>query len=272
MYAISLMLALIILIFLFAPKGRRGNTKLQSLRGWSYAHRGLHDAEHPENSLAAFRAARDHGFGIELDVHLLKDGTLAVLHDSSLTRMTGCEGMIEDLTADDLPRFHLAGTQETIPTFSQVLEVFDGKAPIIVELKCANGNHAALVEKACALLHNYNGAWCMESFDPRCVYYLKRHHGEIVRGQLAENYFASKPPLNFPIRFLLTHNLLNWITKPDFVAYRFQDRRTTPTYTIWKNIWKIQGVAWTISTSEEHEQALREGLLPIFEGFLPEKK
>lgn len=271
MYALILLLALLVFLFLFAPKGRRGDPKLDALRGWSYAHRGLHDAEKPENSLSAFRSALEHGYGIELDVHLLKDGTLAVLHDSSLVRMTGREGMIEDLTTDALCDYPLAGTKETIPTFAQVLSLFDGKAPMIVELKCANGNHAELVEKTCALLRDYHGAWCMESFDPRCVYYLKRHHSDIVRGQLTQNYFAENPSLSFPIRFLLTHNLLNWLTKPDFVAYRFPDRRATPTYAIWKKLWGIQGVAWTLRTQEEYAQARSEGMLPIFEGFLPDK-
>ena len=61
---------------------------MKDLARWDYAHRGLHDKEvgSPENSLAAFKEAVESGYGAELDVHLLKDGNLAVIHDSSLFR------------------------------------------------------------------------------------------------------------------------------------------------------------------------------------------
>ena len=70
-------------------RGRKNNPGLEALRGRYYAHRGLHDDEKPENSLAAYKAALDKGYGIEFDVHLLKDGSLAVMHDSDLKRTTG---------------------------------------------------------------------------------------------------------------------------------------------------------------------------------------
>lgn len=269
MSVVVIILVVLLLCLLLAPMGRRGHGKLPELRGKSYAHRGLHDAEKPENSMVAFRAALEHGFGIELDVHLLKDGTLAVMHDSSLTRITGCEGMIEDLTENDLKNYRLSGTDETIPMFREVLELFDGKEPMIVELKCARGNHAALTDAACALLKDYSGAWCMESFDPRCVYYLKKHHPEVIRGQLTEDHFAYKNDLHPVVRFLLTHNLLNFLTKPDFVAYRFADRKCTITNAVWQKIWGVQSVSWTLRSKEEYDTAVREGSLPIFENFVP---
>ena len=83
--------------YLLALKGRTGHPGLGELRGWNYAHRGLHGAGVPENSLAAFRAAVEHGYGAELDVHLLKDGGLAVIHDSRLERTTGKPGKVEEL-------------------------------------------------------------------------------------------------------------------------------------------------------------------------------
>ena len=84
-------------LYALAVRGRTGHPGLQALKGWRYAHRGLHGNGIPENSMAAFRAALEHGFGIELDVHLLKDGTLAIMHDHDLKRTTGLEGKIEDL-------------------------------------------------------------------------------------------------------------------------------------------------------------------------------
>ena len=129
---------------LLSLRGRSCHPLMQDLRGWAYAHRGLHSDGIPENSMAAFRAALEKGYGIEFDLHLLKDGNLAVIHDSALKRTTGKEGRVEDLTTQELERYALEGTEETIPTFRQLLDLYAGKAPLIVELKPVDGNHAAL--------------------------------------------------------------------------------------------------------------------------------
>ena len=123
--------------YVLSTQGRTGHPELNALKGWYYAHRGLHNAERPENSMAAFRAALEKGYGIELDIHLLKDGNLAVIHDSLLNRTTGEAGRVEDLTTEALKHYHLEGTQETIPEFMDVLTLYNGKAPLIVELKPA---------------------------------------------------------------------------------------------------------------------------------------
>ena len=119
-------LVLLFGIYLFAIFGRPKKGRMEHLKKWVYAHRGLHGNGLPENSMAAFRAALEGGYGIELDIHLLKDGNLAVIHDSKLIRTTGCDGRIEDLTTDDLSNYRLEGTEETIPTFRQVVELFAG--------------------------------------------------------------------------------------------------------------------------------------------------
>ena len=164
---------ILIALYLYCIRGRRGNAAMAELRKWKYAHRGLHDDKLPENSMGAFRAALENGYGIELDIHLLADGNLAVIHDSALVRTTGAEGIVEDLTTEDLCKYHLEGTGETIPTFREVLDLYEGKAPLIVELKPVKGNHAELTAKAVEMLDNWNGLYCLESFDPRCIYWLK---------------------------------------------------------------------------------------------------
>ncbi len=266
---LAILACLALLTFLLAPMGRWQHPGLSALRGWNYAHRGLHDGQTPENSMAAFQAALGRGYGIELDVHLLRDGNLAVIHDSSLKRTTGQEGRIEDLTTQDLSRYTLEGTQETVPTFRQLLDLYAGKAPLIVELKPVDNNHAALAKAACDMLEGYEGPWCMESFDPRVVYWLKKNRPQVIRGQLTEDYFTGKGKLPWVLKFLLKHNLLNFVTRPDFVAYKFTHRKHTPTYWVWKKFWSIQGVAWTLKTKEEYDEAVAEGLLPIFENFIP---
>ena len=255
-------------LYVLSTQGRTGHPGLAELKKWKYAHRGLHDENLPENSMAAFRAALENGYGIELDIHLIKDGTLAVMHDTDMKRTTGCEGKITDLTAAELKNYHLGGTEETIPTFRQVLDLFAGKAPLIIELK-EDGNARELVDAAVKAMEGYEGPWCMESFDPRCVYWLKKNHPDVIRGQLSENYFASKNnPLSPTLKWVLKHHVENFLTQPDFVAYKFADRKILSN-TLSRKFWGLQGVTWTLKTQEEFDTAVREGWLPIFEGFKP---
>lgn len=259
---------ILILLYLLALQGRTGHPLLEELRRWNYAHRGLHGNGLPENSMAAFRAALEGGYGIELDLHLLKDGNLAVIHDSLLKRTTGAAGRIEDLTTEELKNYHLEGTTETIPTFREVLELFGGKAPMIVELKPVGGNHAALAQEACRQLEGYTGSYCIESFDPRCLFWLKKHRPQIVRGQLSMNFFRNPQGQPLPIQAALTCHLLNFLSRPDFIAYKFADRNRLGCF-LCRRLWHIQGVSWTIRTPEDHAQARKEGWLSIFEGFRP---
>ena len=260
-------IVVLLVLYAFAVRGQKGHPGLEALRGWSYAHRGLHKEGVPENSMAAFRAALEKGYGIELDIHLLKDGNLAVIHDHPLIRTTGAEGVVEDLTTQQLEDYKLEGTEETIPTFRQVLDLFDGKAPMIVELK-ANGNHAKLVDTAVEMLSDYKGAYCIESFDPRCIHYLKKHYPHIVRGQLTENFLKSKGKLPWYLKLMLTLQLENFLIRPDFVAYKFADRKNLGNFLAHK-LWGVQGVTWTVKSLQDHKIAQAEGWIPIFEDYEP---
>ena len=188
---VGIICCILVVLYLFAVRGRVGHTGLCELRDYAYAHRGLHDTKAAENSLTAFTEAKRAGYGVELDVHLLADGNLAVIHDSSLQRTTGYEGYVEDLTAGELKNYFLEGTADTIPKFRDVLDLFAGSAPIIVELKSVRNNYAKLCKAACDMMDSYSGPYCMESFDPRCIRWLRKNRPEIIRGQLTENYFVS---------------------------------------------------------------------------------
>ncbi len=254
-------------LYVLSTQGRVGHPDLAGLRGWAYAHRGLHDEELPENSMAAFRAALENGYGIELDIHLMKDRNLAVIHDASLLRTTGHDVKITDLTAEDLVNYPLANG-ELIPTFDQVLELFAGKAPLIIELK-DDGNSKALVDTAVKAMEGYEGAYCMESFHPQCVYELKKHHPQIIRGQLVMDYFKEeKSTLHPALKWAITYQAENFLTQPDFVSYRYCDRKNFSNF-LARKFWGLQGVSWTIKSQEDFDKAVQEGWLPIFEGFKP---
>ena len=258
----------LLLLFLWCLKGRTGHPGLEALRHWSYAHRGLHDDLRPENSMAAFRAALDAGYGIELDIHLMRDVGLGVMHDSSLKRTAGADVRMEDLTLQDLSGYRLGGTEETIPHFQQVLELFAGKAPLIVELKVVDGNYAALCQAACQMLDSYQGPYCLESFDPRAIAWLRKHRPDIIRGQLSENWIGKVLPVPGILKWAMTNHFTNAYTRPDFIAYKYCDRKSTGTL-LCRKLWKIQGISWTLRTPEEFETAVAEGWIPIFENFRP---
>jgi len=264
----ALLIVAILLVFVFLVQGRTGHKDMPLLRKWYYAHRGLHSQGIPENSMAAFRAAKSAGYGIELDIHLMKDGNLAVIHDSSLKRTAGVDVSIEELTTSQLAQYRLEGTEEKVPLFSQVLELFNGGAPLIVELKSSKDNFVALCEAACNMLDSYNGPYCIESFDPRCVAWLRKNREDIIRGQLTENFFRSNSNLPFFLKFAMRHQLLNVFSRPDFVAYRYSDRKTISNF-ICRKLWGVQGVTWTIRNQNDFDAVVKEGWIPIFENFRP---
>ena len=250
---------------------RNGHGDWPKLKQFRYAHRGYHNKPTvPENSMAAFRAAVERGWGAELDVHLMKDGNLAVIHDASLLRTVGVDVKIEDLTKADLANYKLEDSEEQIPLLEEVLKLFAGKAPLIIELKAESGNGAALSETVANMLETYEGDCCVESFDPRVVSWFRKNRPEICRGQLAENFFAGKNKLPFYLRLVLSNLLMNVGTKPDFVAYKFEDRNGL-SLRLCRAFWKPMEVSWTIRSKADMETAEKEGKLVIFEQFDPEK-
>ena len=118
------------------------------------------------------------------------------------------------------------------------------------------------------MLEGYEGVYCLESFDPRCIAWLKKNRPELIRGQLSKNYFGDTNGLKPSTCFMLTHSLSHFITMPDFTAYKFADRKNLSTW-ICRKLYGVQGVSWTLQTKEEYDIALKEGWIPIFENFTP---
>lgn len=251
---IFLLLAPILLVLL-CVKGKRKTTDFYGLSHYHYAHRGLCSADAPENSLAAFRLAVQHGYGAELDVRLSRDNVPIVLHDGSLERIAGMKKQVCDMTAAELTACGIAGTQEKIPTLQTVLPLFAGKTPLMIELKTQDGNYAELTKRVCEQLDAFpNLQFCIESFDPRVLRWLKKHRSEIVRGQLAGHFGI--------------HLLANFWTQPHFAACRFEKRNTLLPF-LCRKVWKMQEVSWTLHEAEKAEKALGDGAMIVFEDFIP---
>ena len=91
---------------------------------------------------------------------------------------------------------------------------------------------------------------------------------EVIRGQLTEDFFNSNSPLSAPLKWAMKNQVINFLTLPDFVAYRFRDRKAFSN-TLVRKFWGVQGVTWTLKTQEEFDTAVKDGWIPIFENFTP---
>lgn len=227
-----------------------------------YAHRGLHEGDIPENSLAAFAHACEYGFGIELDVQLSRDGVVMVFHDATLARMTGRDARVCELTCAELQALTLKETNEKIPTFSEVLALVDGRVPLLVELK-GESTDTSLCEKVAELLRSYEGAYCIESFNPLLLRAMRKYLPDAYYGQLYTNVCRDKKKRSL-LNLSLTAMLFNFLAKPDFIAYNQIDRNRLPVKitTQWYGAARF---TWTVRTSEEYAAAQEMGACAIFE-------
>lgn len=259
-----------LVLFLIAPR-RIGRPDLSHLRV-DYAHRGLHGEGIPENSLPAFARAVERGYGIELDVQLSSDGVIMVFHDDTLVRMTGHEGKLHEYTCEQLQGLRLGESKETVPTFEQVLETVGGRIPLLIELKGESaGGHAALCEKLAERLETYDGAYCVESFNPMILTWFRKNRPAIVRGQLVTNTLKERPKGNKILNFLLAHLMLNVLSRPDFVAFcEKYDRELA--LRLNRSLFRAPSFVWTVRDVQTWRTFREVGSPSIFEGFLPPKQ
>ncbi len=153
------------------------------------AHRGLHEKGVPENSRAAFTRAIEEGYAIETDVRRTKDGTLVVVHDDNLRRLTGEPGKVSQTSYHDLSAMRLAGTDERILTLEECLEHLDGRTPLLLEVKDLS-TFSSFPEQVMYRMRQYKGEYALQSFNPFYVYKFKQLAPDVLRGQLAMSIFS----------------------------------------------------------------------------------
>lgn len=250
--------------FLITP-GQARKKDRATFKNVNYAHRGLHtkDKTVPENSMAAFQRAAEAGYGIELDVQLSKDGKVVVFHDNTLKRVCGVKGRVDSKTYEELSHTSLCGTEQTVPLFSDVLDLVDGRSTLLVELKTGKHNRE-LCTKTMKLLKKYPGKYCIESFDPRIVAWFRFHAPNVVRGQLACRPKDFKPQeLNRIGAFFVGNGLLNFMSRPQFVAYKVGKKPLTV-----KLSEKMGAMSFCWTSREEGNEKKYDSV--IFEHYTPE--
>ena len=264
--AVCILLCLLCL-FLFAP-GRASRELRKPFEGRAFAHRGLYSSDQsvPENSLAAFRLAAEAGYGAELDVQLTRDGEVVVMHDDDLRRACGQEGRICDYSLAELQAFRLFGTGERIPLFSEVLEIFGGKQPLIVELKTVPEKEK-LCEAVCRMLADYNGPACIESFHPFIVRWFRRNDPSRLRGQLSQAARDWKGYVPAWLAFLLSRLFLNFASRPMFIAWGIGPK---PLSVRLCEAMGAMKVCWTAREESLHRARMSENDAVIFEAYRPD--
>jgi glycerophosphoryl diester phosphodiesterase len=230
------------------------------------AHRGLHDGKAiPENSMPAFEAAVAASTPIELDVHLLADGKLAVFHDEPLERLTGAKGRIEERTAGDIKKLRLLDTSHQIPLLDEVLDLVGPTIPVLIDIKSRkiDGVLEALLSDA---LEASRCTYAVESFNPVSLRWFKKHAAHVPRGQLSGDFRDAQAP--FHQKFMLRRYYLNFLSVPDFLAY---DIRCLPNRFVARERRRrnIPLLAWTVKTEEQLTQARQLADNVIFEGIRP---
>ena len=229
------------------------------------AHRGLWTkGGAPENSLAAFQAACEAGYGVELDVQLSLDGEAMVFHDDDLARMTGVEGKLRDRTAAELSELRLAGTDEAIPTLRETMALIGRRAMTHVELKTPYGEVGPLEQRVHEILIDHAGPVCVIGFNPYSHAWFADRFPGVLRGLDSYDYKRA-PNMNEAQRQSFAQLEHVAIARPHFLALHAEmlpDERAAK--------YRDEGmpiVAWTI-----RDPAQWDAIRPycdnlIFEGF-----
>lgn len=259
----ALLILFAVYLFLIAPRSKRA----LSLPKFGYAHRGLWDADRPENSLSAFQAAVDSGYGIEADVRLTRDGVAVMMHDNDLARVSGAAGKVSELTYSELQEFRIGG-KEKIPTLVEMLELVDGRVPLLIELK-GETKDTSICDIVAPILDSYKGEFVVESFNPVLLQRMKKLRPEIRRGQLTSKLQdGEKKRTLAAILFLMLTNLLS---RPDFIAYR-KGFSKNPSLVLISWIFGVRRCVWTVKSLDEYNSLIARGDCPIFDSIPPEDR
>ncbi|RAK51018.1 glycerophosphodiester phosphodiesterase family protein [Phenylobacterium deserti] len=228
------------------------------------AHRGLWSPDGPpENSLAAFEAACEAGYGIELDVQLAADGEAVVFHDYDLARLTGEAGLLAARTSTELAQLRLGPTAEPIPTLRQVLEQVGRRAMIHIELKTLPGAEGPLEQRVFDLISDHAGPVAVIGFNPASHAWFAERHPHVLRGLDSYSYAGSPLPEETRRAYAALEHVA--IARPHFLALGLD---MLPSEIATRH--RQQGlplIAWTIRDAAQWSAIKNDCDNLIFEGF-----
>jgi len=191
--------------------------------------------------MAAFEAAIEFGAGIECDVRLSGSGAAVVFHDSNLKRMCDLALEVEQTPAALLTAERLKGSDQCIPTLSDLLDLVRGAVPVLIELKTRDGNVASLCAEVLHDLATANAPVGVMSFDPQVGRWLRKNAPHIRRGLVIRHDLPS------------LKRWFGWLmAAPEFVAV---DRKALHQSWVARTRKRMPVYSWTIRTADERAQA-----------------
>ncbi|MEQ2467587.1 glycerophosphodiester phosphodiesterase [Niallia sp. Sow4_A1] len=220
-----------------------------------YGHRGA-KGRYPENTLLSFQQAILQGVdGIELDVHMTKDGEIVVIHDEFLNRTTDGTGFVRSYTLEEikafsagskfssLPDFEESWLLEKVPTLKEVLQLL---APypieLNIELKTYTFEYEGIEEKTIALVNEYGNG--------RKVVYSSFHLPTLLRIKAIDPSASIAWLLNQVIS-----NPLDYIKSIELEALHLHKDMVIDHLNDWKELKDLVRV-WTVNQGDEMAQLL----------------
>ncbi|EOR27188.1 glycerophosphodiester phosphodiesterase [Cytobacillus oceanisediminis] len=215
-----------------------------------YGHRGA-KGRFPENTLLSFQQAILQGVdGIELDIHLTKDGEVIVIHDEFLNRTTDGTGFVRAYTLEEIKQFS-AGSKfsslpdyeeswivEKVPTLKEVLQLLvPYDIELNIELKTYTFEYEGIEEKTLALVNEYGNG--------RKVVYSSFHLPTLLRIKAIDSSASIAWLLNQVIS-----NPLDYIKSLELEALHLHKEMVIDNLQDWQELRKLVRV-WTVNQEEE---------------------
>ncbi|NLY43165.1 MAG: glycerophosphodiester phosphodiesterase [Clostridiaceae bacterium] len=221
----------------------------------------MHDEKEsiPENTISAFARAIEKGYIIELDVSMTKDKRLVVFHDKKLKRLFGIDSYLMDMNYEDLQKLEFPNSKGKIPLFRDVLDFVNGRVPLIIEIK-NEGKVGEMESMVYEELKGYPGQYAVQSFNPFTLSWFRKNAPDVLRGQLSGSFivsdyeaeYAGTTRLPWYKRFILSNLLLNFESRPHFIAYEINNT-DVKTFKKLRKL-KVPVLGWTVREIAEYEK------------------
>ena len=224
-----------------------------------FGHRGIPSLA-PENSLNSFSLLLEHNIpGVELDIHLTKDGELAIIHDFSTLKMTGVDYKVSETNYGKLRSLDI-GDGAYIPKLHEVFELLGDKILYDLEIKSDGKRRKELVGRVLSQIERYNlnNSVIVSSFDP----FLLREFNKLKSGIKTAIIYSSDDD----VPLILRTGLGQLVTKCDIIKPGIKDLKGF-FFFIYTKILRKSFYTWTVNSVEEFELAKKLGCKGICTNF-----
>lgn len=212
------------------------------IEGKIIAHRGVFDNNSVvENTMDSFKAALKYNYAIELDIQLTTDNQLVVFHDDTLSRLSDNNGIVQEMSYDELKKIELLKTNQHIPLLSDVLLLVKEKVLLDIEIKPTK-RIKDTIEILMHELEDYDN-YCIKSFDPTIIRMIKKEYPNVYTGLLITDKYSNKF-----LKALFKTRLPLWYSKCDFVAI---SKKILKNKKMMRFLLKYPILVWTIKKKEE---------------------